>query len=88
MTKFRARADNYKSMHCNFRREQILSNQVHNQKHFHEHYLQNDLNGICDCEIITDHAEMVKSLKKKELYWYHKTYDHLGLNECDVYPAY
>ena len=60
MTKFRARANNCKSMHCNFRKEQILSNQARNQKLFHEHYLQNDHNGICDWQItIIDNAETV-----------------------------
>ena len=63
VTKFRARPNNYKSTHRNFRKEQILSNQAHNQKRFYEHYLQNNYNGICDWEItIIDHAEMVKSI--------------------------
>ena len=36
------------------------------------------------------HAETVKSLRQKELYWYHKlkTYAPFGLNERDVYAAY
>ena len=73
VTKFRARANNYKSTHRNFRKEQILSNQARNQKRFHKHYLQNDHNGICDWEItVIDHAETVKSLRQKELYWYYK----------------
>ena len=38
VTKFRARANNYKRTHRNFRKEQILSNPALNQKHFHEHY--------------------------------------------------
>ena len=91
MTKFRARANNYKSMHRTFRKEQILSNQARNQKLFHEHYLQNEHNGICVWEMtIIDHAETVKSLRQKELYWYHKlkTYAPFGLNERDVYAAY
>ena len=51
VTKFRARANNYKSTHHNFRKEQIR---------FHEHYLQNEHNRICDWEItIIDLAEMV-----------------------------
>ena len=87
MAKFCARANNCKSMHRNFRKEQILSNQARNQKRFHEHYLQNDHNGICDKEItIIDHPEMVKSLRQKELCWYHKLkiYAPYGLNERDV----
>ena len=91
VTKFRARANNYKNTHRNFWKEQILSCQARNQKRFHEHYLQNDHNGICDWEItIIDHAETVKSLRQKELYWYHKlkAYAPFGLNEGDVYASY
>ena len=73
VTKFGAGANNYKSMHRNFWKEQILSNQTRNQKRFRKLYLQNDQNGICDWEItIIDHAGMVKSLTQKELYWFHK----------------
>ena len=74
-----------------FGKEQKLSNQARNQKRFHEHYLQNDHNEICDWEIIViDYAETEKSLRQKELYWYHKlkTYDPFDLNERDVYAAY
>ena len=91
VTKFRARANNYKNTHRNFWKEQILSCQARNQKRFHEHYLQNDHNGICDWEItIIDHAETVKSLRQKELYWYHKlkACAPFGLNEGDVYASY
>ena len=73
MTKFRARANNYKSTHRSFRKEQILLNQARNQKRFDEYYLQNDHNGVCYWEItVIDHAETVKSLRQKELYWYYK----------------
>ena len=91
VTKFRARVNNYKSTHHYFRKEQILSNQARNEKRFQEHYLQNDHNEIFEWEMtITDHAEMVKSLRQKELYWYHKlkTYAPFSLNDCDVYDAY
>ena len=82
LKKFCARANNYKSTHHSFWKEQILSNQAHNQ---------NEHNGICNWDItIIDHAETVKSLRQKELYWYHKlkTYAPFGLNERDVYAAY
>ena len=91
MTKFLARASNYKSTHRNFRKEQKLSNQPRKQKRFHKHYLLNDHNGFCDWEItIIDHAETEKSLRQKELYWYHKLkrYASFGLNVRDVYAAY
>ena len=91
MTKSRARANNYKSTHRNFQKEQILPNQARNQKRFQEHYLQSDHNRICGWEIaIKDHAETVKSLSQKELYCNHmlKKYAPYGLNERDVYAAY
>ena len=69
VTKFRARANNYKSTHRNFRKEQKLSNQALDQKRFHKDYLQNDHNGIYDWEItILDHAETEKSFRQKDLY--------------------
>ena len=73
----RARANNYNSTHRNFRKELIISNQVRN--------------WICDWEItIIDHAETVKSLRQRELYWYHKlkAYAPFGVSERDVYAAY
>ena len=91
VAKFCARANNYKSTYQNFQKEQELSNQTCNKKHFHEHYLQIDHNKICDWEItIIDHAETKPSLKQKGLYRYHKlkTYTAFGLNKCDVYTAY
>ena len=69
MTKVYARAKNYKRIHRNFRKEKILSNQARDHKRSHEHYMQNDHNGISDLEItIIDHAVMVKLLRQKELY--------------------
>ena len=91
VTKFRARANNYKSTHRNFRKEQVLSNQARNQKRFHKHYLQIDYNWTCNWETkIIGNAETVISLRQKELYWYHnlKTYVSFGLNERDVHAAY
>ena len=93
MTKFRARANNCKKIHRNFRKEQKLSNQTRNQQRFHKHYLQNDHNGICDWDVtIINHTETEKSLRQKELHWYHKlkTYAPFGLNQedRDVYAAY
>ena len=91
VTKFRARANNYKITHCNFRKELKLSNQARNQKRFHKYYCQNDHNGIFDWHIrIIDHAEMEKTLRQKELYWYYKlkTYAPFGLNDRDIYAAY
>ena len=78
------RANNYKSTHRNFWKEQKLSNQAPNQKRFNKHYLQSDHNGTCDWEIaIIDDAEREKSLRQKELYWCHKlkSYTPFGLNE-------
>ena len=91
VTKFRARANNYRSMHRSFWKEQTLSNQALNQKRFQEHYLQNDHNGICDWEItIIDLAETENSLWQKELYWHTKsrTYAPFDLNERGIFAAY
>ena len=80
-----------KILECLSSKEQILSNQACNQKRFHKHYLQNDHDEICDWEItIIDHAETVKSVRQKELYWCHKlkTYAPFGLNELDLHAAY
>ena len=48
VTKVRARANNYKSTHRNFWKEQKLSKQGREQKLLHKHYLQNDHNAMCD----------------------------------------
>ena len=73
ITKFRARANNYKSTYRNFWKEQNLSKKTRNQKRFHEHYQQTDHNGIRDWEItIMDHSEKKISLRQKELCLYHK----------------
>ena len=88
--KFCTRANNYKSTHCNFRKEQKLSNQARNQKHLHEHYLQIDQNENCDWKTtIQDQAKTEKSLQQRELYWYHnlKTYAPFDVNERDVFAA-
>ena len=45
-TKFRARANNYKRTYRNFSKEQILSNQVRNQKLFREHICTMTLTGF------------------------------------------
>ena len=59
VTKFRATANNYKSIHRITRKEQKLSHQARKPKHFHEHYLQNGW-GIT----ILDHSETEKSLSQ------------------------
>ena len=91
VTEFCARANNYKSTNLNFRKEQKLSNQTRNQKCFHENYLQCNHKGTSDWKItIIDHAEMEKSLRQKDLYWYYKLkiYAPFGLGECDAYTTY
>ena len=47
VTKFRARANNYRSTHRNFWKGQKLSNQTRNQKRHYKHYLVNDHDRIC-----------------------------------------
>ena len=48
VTKFSARANDYKTSHRNFWKGQELSNQACNQKRHYKHYLENDHNKICD----------------------------------------
>ena len=48
VTKFCARANNYKSTYRHFWKGQKLSNQVCNQKRHCKHFVENDQNGICD----------------------------------------
>ena len=85
------KANNYKSTHHNFRKEQKLSNQTCNQQRFYKHYLQSDHNGFCDWEItIIDHAETEKSLRQKNYTDIHhklKAYGPFGFNERNVYAT-
>ena len=67
-----------------------LLNQAHKHKVFHKHCLQSDNNGIRDQKItMIEQAETEKSLRQKELYWYHrlKTCILFGLNEREVYAV-
>ena len=46
MTKSCARANNHKSTHHNFQKEQKASNEARNQERFHKDFLQSEKNGI------------------------------------------
>ena len=90
-TKFRSRANNYKSTQRKFVNKEAVPKQALEQKFFHEHYCSDRHNGI-EYWVITliDSAEALKELRKKELYWMYqlKTYAPYGLNERDVYEAF
>ena len=47
-TKFRYRANSYKSTHLKFKNEKQVPKEALKQKHFHEHFCSDDHNGIQD----------------------------------------
>ena len=90
-TKFRSRANNYKSTQRKFMNKEAVPKQALKQKRFHEHYCSDRHNGIEDWVItLIDSADTLKELKRKEFYWMYrlKTYAPYGLNERDVYEAF
>ena len=90
-TKFRSRANNYKSTQRKFMNKEAVPKQALKQKRFHEHYCSVRHNGIEDWVInLIDSADTLKGLRRKELYWVYrlKTYAPYGLNESDVYEAF
>ena len=86
-TKFRSRANNYKSTQRKFLNKEAVPKQALKQKHFHVHYSSDRHNDIQDW-VIT--IVVLKELRNKELYWMYKlkTYAPYGLNERDVYEAF
>ena len=90
-TKFRQRANNYKSIFRKFESKKDIPKQALNQRKFHTHYCSDDHSGIDDWLItIIDSDQDEKCLRRKELYWIHKleTFEPNGLNEREVYSAY
>ena len=90
-TKFRSRANNYKSTQRKFMNKEAVLKQALKQKRFHEHYCSDRHNGIEDMVItLIDSADTLKELRRKELYWMYrlKTYAPDGLTERDVYEAF
>ena len=87
-TKFRSRANNYKSTHRKFIIKKEVPKQALKQKRFHYHYCTESHTGIEDWVItLIDRAD---AFRKKELYWMYKlkTYAPYGLNEREVYEAF
>ena len=77
-TKFRSRANNYKSTQRKFVNKEAVPKQALKQKRFHEHYCSHRHNGIQDSLVITlirllkvitliDSAETLNELRTKEL---------------------
>ena len=90
-TKFRSRANNYKSTQRKFVNKQASPKQALKQKCFHEHYCSDRHNCIEDWVItLIDNADTLKDLRRKELYWMYKrkTCAPYGLNEKDVYKTF
>ena len=90
-TKFRSRANNYKSTQRKFANNEAVPKQALKQKRFHEYYCSDRNNGIQDWVITLIYsADTLKELRKKELHWMYKlkTYSPYSLNERDVYEAF
>ena len=90
-TKFRSRANNYKSKQRKFVKKEANPKQALKQKRFHEHYCSDRHNSLKDWVInLIDSADTLKELRKKELYWLYKlqTCAPYGLNERGVYEAF
>ena len=67
-TKFRSRANNYKSTQRKFVNKEAVPKQALKQKHFHEHYCSDRHSGIEDWVItLIDSANTSKELWRKEL---------------------
>ena len=76
-TKFRSRANNYKSTQRKFVNKEAVPKQALKQKCFHEHYCSDRHNDIQDWVItLIDSTDTLKELRRKELYWMYnvKTY--------------
>ena len=73
-TKFRSRANNYKSTQRKFVNKEAVPKQALKQKRFHEHYCSDRHNGIEDWVItLIDSVDTLKELRRKEeLYWMYK----------------
>ena len=90
-TKFRSRANNYKSTQRKFVNKEAVPKQALKLKRSHEHYCSDRHNGVQDWVItLIDSANTLKELGKEELYWIYKlkTYAPYGLNERDVCEAF
>ena len=89
-TKFRYRANNYKSTHCKFKNKKQVPKEALKQKVFHELCLD-DHNGIQDWVIILiEEVDDEKFLRQRELFLAHEldTFYPNGLNQSEIYAAY
>ena len=81
-TKFRSRANNYKSTQRKFVNKEAVPKQALKQKRFHEHYCSDRHNDIEDWVItLMDSANTLELRRMYNL----KTYASYGLNERHVY---
>ena len=89
-TKFRSRANNYKSAHRDFISKKEVPKHALKQKRLHDHDCMESHTGIEDWVItLIDSTDTLKELRKKELYLMYKlkTYAPYGLNEREIYEA-
>ena len=72
-TKFRYRANNYKSTHRKFKNKKQVPKKTLKQKVFHEHFCSDGHNGIQDWIIaLIEQVDEERFLRQSELFWEHK----------------
>ena len=81
-TKFRSRANNYKSKQCKFMNKEEVPKQTLKQKSFNEQRHNGKESWVIT---LIDGADTLKVLRRKEL---HYTYVPCDLNERDVYEVF
>ena len=88
---FRSRASNYKSTQQRFLNKEAVPKQSLKQKHFHDCYCSHGNNTKEDWVItLTDCADTLKELNRKELYYMYKlkNYAWHNLNKRHVFDTF
>ena len=90
-TKFRHRANSYKSTHRKFENKKQVPKEALKQKISHKLFCSDGHNGIQDWAItLIEQVDDEKFLRQRELFWAHKldTFYPNGLNQREIYAAY
>ena len=90
-TKFRYRANNYKSTHRKLKNKKQVPKEALKQKIFHEHFCSDEHNGIQDWVItLIEQIDEEKFLRQRETFWAHKldAFNPNGSNQREMYAAY
>ena len=79
---FRARFNNYRCAHRNYRKNRKVK-----QESFHAHFADDIHSGEGDLEVrLIDQSDSTEDLRKRESFWQHErdTFQPNDLNECEV----